>query len=570
MARKKVKKVDFYVTLTQHQLEIANQIAQEISNTTGKKSSNYLDTIVLLFDRFSCLWSRSFKHSDGNEYNRMPNQYVPISRDKFHEFICKKNDFTMILPYMKDKLIEVYKDEYGNEHYVSEIKAKKHGISASPKKYRFAKGVLSFKSGEKLIQHEITRTSSISQLKKRFEFLMVKDSEKQKSLDMINEQERCKTLTLRNDWLDGYNAIAKRKIDSIYEEREQLGILKKGELNDPHFIFNVKIAELHNELDSNNEKRIKGEITRSEQEGLEWDIDDKISKLLYQKKTLNIQNHKQEVEDKYKKLFKKNYSKETHVLSYLKNLKEQCHRIINGYITVSKDADGGGRIYTPFTNLHGDMDEYIIERNSNRAIFKVDVRASQMNTFYGFIQNPNIVDMAEIIGADYNSITAKVDYTETTKIKSILENDDFYDYFSKGNFTRKEAKKMFTQMMFGKVNDKTGLHNRTYEFEKEFTKEFPITNSFLLELKRIYGNNTMSITLRRIESDLFIRVISPILDKHNINFYTKHDSIQFIGEENIKLVESLVKFKLEEAYNLRIQLHVEDAKGNDVSKKINM
>ena len=82
------------------------------------------------------------------------------------------------------------------------------------------------------------------------------------------------------------------------------------------------------------------------------------------------------------------------------------------------------------------MDEYIIERSSNRPIYKVDVRASQMNTFYGFIQNPNIVDMAEIIDADYNSITAKVDYVETAKMKSILENDDFYDYFSKGNFTR--------------------------------------------------------------------------------------------------------------------------------------
>jgi len=110
---------------------------------------------------------------------------------------------------------------------------------------------------------------------------------------------------------------------------------------------------------------------------------------------------------------------------------------------------------------------------------------------------------------------------EKEKYLDLVVNGDFYETI--GEYadynSRKELKKMiFKDILYGSMDC---IHSKLW---KNFESKFPIMAELLLEYKKI-DYKVVSITLQRMESDIFINRIGKRLLESNIKFITIHDAI---------------------------------------------
>lgn len=320
----------------------------------------------------------------------------------------------------------------------------------------------------------------------------------------------------------------------------------------------INTTEMSYEMIMEQKRLSKFTLRQGWEKGVAEYIEMKLDEINYKQKQYKQDCINKGIEVNYKVYDSFNNDK-MEMIGFRHNLTEQCNRIINGHITLSCDVDGGGRIYSPFTTLPSSFEsKYVVEKETNKNIYKIDLKGSQVNCLYAFLNNPNIVKFDNNI--DYD-IIARPDYMEVKDLKRILQEEDFYTYINELQ-ERKDSKKGFMQMIFGQ-------HNKTYTFEKQFKNKFPSILNFIIALKKQISHIAVSIALRQIESNLFIKTISKKLEEEGILFYTKHDSIQFIEQDDntISKVESIVRTILNSNLDLEVQLHIEDYLGNEVTKK---
>lgn len=558
---KKDKNKDFFYRflITKNEADLATQISNNIKSNHNIKTCYFEESLLLLY-------RLKEKHSKDRSkgFFLTKKQYTYIFAECFYEGICSEKVYYIILPFLEGIFIETNTNKNGDFLYLSSKFSK--NAQGYTKSYRLPQQLLQENQKSEIICYTIGKASVKTKLKNSM-YSYINTNKEQNQLTSIDlaELNRVKKITLKHNYMQGIYSIQQKKMKELNTIKDEI----EKEYQDK--ISKINVNEELNEI----EKKIEIET-------------------LERKKNSRIYfDYKQEIQ---------------YLQSYIIKLQKICNNIFNGYYPFSKDTDGGNRLYSPFSNLDKGMNEYIIDKNNNKGFFSVDSKASQPSILYSFFRNNYSLSVFSNLGLRNQPKPIQIPTEELDKLKRVLEENDFYSFVGK-ELDRKVAKDGFMHMMFRDltVNEKNKVileereekigyvarkdeiileefddkvlvqkqvklgAKKIYQFEKNFLYEFPCIYNTINSYKKFFndlddekGYIIWSRILRNIESNNFISLIAPKLEKENILFFTKHDSINFFDEGDIPKVYKTVKEVLESSYQLNVQLHVEDAKGKDL------
>lgn len=219
-----------------------------------------------------------------------------------------------------------------------------------------------------------------------------------------------------------------------------------------------------------------------------------------------------------------------------------------------------GRVYTPFTMLARDLEQFIYFYGyEDEPVITMDMPNSQLCFYDELIERKKRIHIGSSID-DNNKINKRIIETPQTEKKPNISkklppitthyhvpyvyhfSNSWSDYIFNGlgyermmyltrwknkeiNHTKEERQEFkaefFGQLFYNKYND------RLTDMEMVFMEHHEETAKHLRELKKELGNKLLAVEVQRLESDFFHKQIVSYLKKHypNIPFIIKHDSI---------------------------------------------
>ena len=238
----------------------------------------------------------------------------------------------------------------------------------------------------------------------------------------------------------------------------------------------------------------------------------------------------------------------------------------NSYLIDFTFVESKGRVYTPFTMLARDLEQFIYFIGyENEEVVTLDMPNSQLCFYSELIErrkkgvhigNRNIEDNIRYIKDIENAHTnvSPINHTNTPYVYSFSNNWEDYIfnglgyermmYLSKwkgkdSGHTKEERQQFkeefFGQLFYNKYND------RLTDLEMVFMQHHEETAKSLRELKYDIGNKLLAIEVQRLESQFFHKIVVNHIVRNypNVPFIIKHDSISLPSSEASYLVEEL-------------------------------
>lgn len=399
-----------------------------------------------------------------------------------------------------------------------------------------------------------------------------------KDFDMININSKYK----KNEWSKGY------KITPTYlytiNTKYQLYQLKSKPLYKKLHIYHSKKEQQENFFEEsliikNNLSKLKLNDLAIKSNLILFLDKHKDNKVNYLKFSEELKNAKKESNDKNTKILKyklwvlENIKTKRDLIT-LYNNKKSIDKINSQDFYCVKDKDAGGRLYHNFCNLDKNLLIHLEHIDGRKDFYEVDCQSSQPNFLYAILSEQN------------------VDKNEMMVLKNELETKDFYLQFERKSGDRAKLKKQFMNFIFNNnklrlekkyqkikkleelLNDTINseekekiskeieseknreIKNNPNQFEKEFSLKYPNLMKVINDLKENNHSKFLSEQLRMMESKIFIKIMVNFLNDKGIEFITKHDSIIFLGEKNVKLVKEKLLYELEKVLGYFPQLHI--------------
>jgi hypothetical protein len=242
----------------------------------------------------------------------------------------------------------------------------------------------------------------------------------------------------------------------------------------------------------------------------------------------------------------------------------------NSYLIDFTFVENKGRVYTPFTMLARDLEQFIYFKGyENDEVVTLDMPNSQLCFYSELIERRKKVDN---IGSSYKKINDRnireIDCAPNendTNVLSINHNNVPYvvnfsnnweDYIFNGlgyermmylsqwkdkasGHTKEERQQFkeefFGQLFYNKYND------RLTDLEMVFMQHHEETAKALRELKHKLGNKLLAVEVQRLESQFFHKIVVDYIVRNypNVPFIIKHDSISLPSSEASYLAEEL-------------------------------
>lgn len=300
-------------------------------------------------------------------------------------------------------------------------------------------------------------------------------------------------------------------LDSLYEYKlnELDDVSKKVFKTIANITFNITIDK-YKELVNNNyhtyyTNKVK-EILLSKHENLNE----------YKRKSVELkrENTRNKYKQKYESLLRKEpLSKERYLqsmLPYFEEMKSWNGSSFKQKIDFVKVDFFGNRLHSPFTRIPSFVREYLFD---SKGWNELDCNTFQLSLLAQLIKNEGV----------------------TSEIETIINSgkDIYEDYSEKlGLANRKLAKTECFHSIFSGVNSPA---------LKRFKRVYPVSGKMIDVIKRKnYTKNAASYKslcqlTQRLESKIF-RVLWDFMADANIKFFTVHDSVVFVGKDNVKKV----------------------------------
>lgn len=236
-------------------------------------------------------------------------------------------------------------------------------------------------------------------------------------------------------------------------------------------------------------------------------------------------------------------------------------------------VENKGRVYTPFTMLARDLEQFIYFNgyeadevitldmpNSQLCFYSELIERRKKRVHIGSIYSENNRENKRIIEfAPKEKNDTDVLYSSPLFIPYVYSfSNNWEDYIFNGlgyermmflskwkgkeiNHTKEERQEFkeefFGQLFYNKYND------RLTDLEMVFMAHHEDTAKSLRDLKQKLGNKLLAIEVQKLESDFFHKIIVGYISKNypNVPFIIKHDSISLPSSEASYLIDELNK-----------------------------
>jgi len=226
-------------------------------------------------------------------------------------------------------------------------------------------------------------------------------------------------------------------------------------------------------------------------------------------------------------------------------------------------VENKGRVYTPFTMLARDLEQFIyFSGYENDEVVTLDMPNSQLCFYSELIESKkrihigsnNIDDNRRIIRKIESAPTEKNHHTNEIIYQSYIVpyvyhfSNNWEDYIFNGlgyermmylskwkgktsGHTKEERQEFkeqfFGQLFYNKYND------RLTDLEMVFMEHHEETAKALRELKQKLGNKLLAVEVQRLESQFFHKIVVDYIVRNypNVPFIIKHDSISLPSSE---------------------------------------
>ncbi len=188
---------------------------------------------------------------------------------------------------------------------------------------------------------------------------------------------------------------------------------------------------------------------------------------------------------------------------------------------------------------------------------RVDTNLTSLNKEYKrFIIQPTPLNQLDIRNSQpFMLALTLLDHPKNDEINRFIKHTSkgtFYDDFTKTYFktTAKEIKEGEIKKLIFRI-----FYSENHHYRKEkniFKKVYPHIYS-LIEKEKIKNYKSFAIKLQRIESSMCIDTICPVLNKHNIKYYTIHDA-WVVSEKDVSKTQEIIFNAFIERYNTHPQL----------------
>jgi len=254
------------------------------------------------------------------------------------------------------------------------------------------------------------------------------------------------------------------------------------------------------------------------------------------------------------------FNDEREKLELGQNYSTEIIQLINKYnrlfISINAINDGdlffrknetNGRIDTNLTSLKKEFKKFISIDN----LFQVDIKNSQpyflSTILYSLLCSTNH--------------SQSLDTIEIQKFQKWCSDGNLYEKFSYEyekqtgkTLTRSQIKEIMFCIFYSK--------NNSYRKEKSIFKTIFPTILAWIEKQKEKNHNQFSIRLQKIESEICIDEILPLLEEANIEYFTIHDS-WLVKKEDLNQAIKIIENKFMEKFGYTPKLDIEDVKNPD-------
>lgn len=249
-------------------------------------------------------------------------------------------------------------------------------------------------------------------------------------------------------------------------------------------------------------------------------------------KAIKLANYRSE------KLFKvknKYYISSTH--TFLGRMKASRYSSYTNSISTLKNGDlrarrndTNNRADTNFTNMKSDFVKIIMQDNN---LVQWDMSNSQFTILANYLKN-----VKDLQGEDFDAF-----YNLTT-------TGQLYEYIAeKTGISRSDAKTLMFQILFNKIN-------ANIKHKDLIEGLFPTVLNYINSFKRAQGYKKFSVFLQKLESEMFIDNLYPLIKEQTDIVFTKHDAI--IARAEDKEVVTYVINKYLESVNFKGIIEMEE------------
>jgi len=265
--------------------------------------------------------------------------------------------------------------------------------------------------------------------------------------------------------------------------------------------------------------------------------------------------------DKRTRYFKRNKTN-NRLDTNLTNLKKDLRKFIIGdYVNIDLKNSQPFFLFCLLdffgqTSLNNNNASISINNNLNYPTIPLcsEIKFSNLCKTFGAVSVKKILKNAEIHKEAF--------FTNLSMYREWVVNGKFYDNFMvfySGKYTRAEIKAMMFAIMFSE-NQYSNNKKVPYKLEKAvFSNVFQKIYEVITELKN-KNYKSLAICLQKIESEIFIDVISKRLVEVGIIPLTIHDSVIVKSNDTIKVLE-IMKNVFQEIFNQIPQFEVEPLNG---------
>jgi hypothetical protein len=182
-----------------------------------------------------------------------------------------------------------------------------------------------------------------------------------------------------------------------------------------------------------------------------------------------------------------------------------------------------GRIFHNFCNLKRELRSCLRDEN-NLPLVDIDISNSQP-FFLAVLLKECSFDSADI-----------------QDFQQLCKDGQFYDYLAnKFGLTRNYVKNQMWNLLFGK-------NIWQFKLKKVFTADFPTVYSAIEELNR-ENNSDFAVLLQKLEAEIMIDTVAPILLDKGIKFITVHDSF-LVSQKDVDTVYEIMQNCFQTKYGI--------------------
>ncbi len=216
----------------------------------------------------------------------------------------------------------------------------------------------------------------------------------------------------------------------------------------------------------------------------------------------------------------------------LDSLEISTHAYISAKVCIDKIVDREffftvspqtGRLFHNFCNLKKEL-RCCLRDAENLPLVDIDVANSQPFFLSAILKD------------------AGLDSVDTEHFQKLCQTGLLYDYIANFNgLTRKYVKEQMLTLFFCK-------NHWQFKMKDIFIEEFPVVYDAIAELKND-NNADLAILLQKVEAEIMIDTIAPILIEKDIKFITVHDSF-LVSQTNVETVNAIMQDCFQKKYGI--------------------